>query len=84
MTVMELLRTVEALQSLASDLLAALCAACEQCNNCEMNEPCDQMKGEVHSEVSVPDYLLEEAGLEPDTKFAYGADPESGAIHIEG
>ena len=82
MTVMELLRTVEALQSLASDLLAALCAACEQCNNCEMDEPCDQMKGEVHSEVSVPGYLLEELGLEPDTKLAYEADPESGAIHI--
>ena len=82
MTVMELLRTVEALQSLASDLLAALCAACEQCNNCEMDEPCDQMKGEVHSEVSVPGYLLEELGLESDTKLAYEADPESGAIHI--
>lgn len=82
MTVMELLRTVEALQSLASDLLAALCAACEQCNNCEMDEPCGQMKGEVHSEVSVPGYLLEELGLEPDTKLAYEADPESGAIHI--
>ena len=59
MTVMELLRTVEALQSLASDLLAALCAACEQCNNCEMDEPCGQMKGEVHPEVEVPDYLVE-------------------------
>lgn len=82
MTVMELLRVTEALQSLASDLLAALCAACEQCNNCEMDEPCDQMKGEVHSEVSVPGYLLEELGLEPDTKLAYEADPESGAIHI--
>ena len=82
MTVMELLRTVEALQSLASDLLAALCAACEQCNNCEMDEPCDQMKGEVYSEVSVPGHLLEELGLEPDTKLAYEADPESGAIHI--
>ena len=82
MTVMELLRTVEALQSLASDLLAALCAACEQCNNCEMDEPCDQMKGEVYSEVSVPGHLLEELGLESDTKLAYEADPESGAIHI--
>ena len=82
MTVMELLRTVEALQGLASDLQAALCAACEQCNNCEMDEPCDQMKGEVHSEVSVPGYLLEELGLESDTKLAYEADPESGAIHI--
>ena len=73
MTVMELLRTVEALQSLASDLLAALCAACEQCNNCEMDEPCDQMKGEVHSEVSVPGYLLEESGaihiVEADYRF---------------
>ena len=82
MTVMELLRVTEALQSLASDLLAALCAACEQCNNCEMDEPCGQMKGEVHSEVSVPGYLLEELGLESDTKLAYEADPESGAIHI--
>ena len=82
MTVMELLRVTEALQSLTSDLLAALCAACEQCDNCQMNEPCGQMKGEVHPEVEVPVYLLEEAGLEPDTKLAYKADPESGAIHI--
>ena len=82
MTVMELLRVTEALQSLTSDLLAALCAACEPCDNCQMNEPCGQMKGEVHPEVEVPDYLLEEAGLESDTKLAYEADPESGAIHI--
>ena len=38
MTVMELLRVTEALQSLTSDLLAALCAACEPCDNCQMNE----------------------------------------------
>ena len=38
---------------------------------------CNQMKGEVHSEVSVPGHLLEELGLEPDTKLAYEADPES-------
>ena len=82
MTVMELLRVTEALQSLASDLLAALCAACEPCDNCEMAEPCDQMKGEVYPEVEVPDYLLEEARLEPDTKLTYEADPESGAVHI--
>ena len=82
MTVMELLRVTEALQNLAADLLAALCATCEQCDNCEMAEPCDQMKGEVYPEVEVPDYLLEEAGLEPDTKPTYEADPESGAIHI--
>ena len=59
MTVMELLRVTEALQSLTSDLLAALCAACEPCDNCQMNEPCGQMKGEVHPEVEVPDYLVE-------------------------
>ena len=82
MTVMELLRVTAALQSLASDLLAALCAACEPCDNCQMDEPCGQMKGAVHPEVEVPDYLLEEAGLESDTKLAYEADPESGAIHI--
>ena len=58
-----LLRVTEALQSLASDLLAALCAACEQCNNCEMDEPCDQMKGEVHSEVSLSPAPLRRCGL---------------------
>lgn len=59
MTVMELLRVTAALQSLASDLLAALCAACEPCDNCQMDEPCGQMKGAVHPEVEVPDYLVE-------------------------
>ena len=82
MTVMELLRTVEALQGLASDLQAALCAACEQCNNCETDEPCGQMKGEVQSEVNVPAYLLEEAGLGLNSKLTYKTDPESSAIHI--
>lgn len=36
-----------------------LCAACEPCDTCQMDEPCGQMKGEVHPEVEVPDYLVE-------------------------
>lgn len=82
MTVMELIRVSEALQSLASDLLAELCASCERCDNCQMDEPCDQMKGEVQSEVNVPAYLLEEAGLGLNSKLTYKTDPESSAIHI--
>ena len=36
-----------------------LCAAYEPCDTCQMDEPCGQMKGEVHPEVEVPDYLVE-------------------------
>ena len=82
MTIMEVIRTAESLQGLASDLLAAIGAACEKCDGCNVELLCNLMKGEVRPEVSIPPEVLEEAGADPDCKLACEVDPESGAIHV--
>ena len=82
MTIMEVIRTVEALQGLASELLAAIGGAYEKCDGCQVELQCDLMKGEIRPEVSIPSQVLEEAGVDPDSKLAYEVDPESGEIRI--
>ncbi len=82
MSVMEAIRTVEALQGLASDILAAIGTACEPCDGCNVDLLCDLMMGKIQSEVYVPTQVLEEAGADPDGKFAYEVDPESGEIRV--
>ena len=82
MNVMEVIRTAEALQGLASDLLSVICSACEKCDECGIEIRCDLMKDEIRPEVSVPSRVLEEAGVDPDSKLDCEVDPESGAIHI--
>ena len=82
MTMMELIQTVETLQGLATDLLAALGAACELCDSCQSDMLCDLMKGEIHPEVSIPDYVLEEADLDPDYKLTCEIRSEDGKIQI--
>ena len=82
MTMMELIQTVETLQGLATDLLAALGAACELCDGCQSDMLCDLMKGEIHPEVSIPDYVLEEADLDPDYKLTCEVRSEDGKIQI--
>ena len=82
MTVMEVVRTAEALQGLASELLAALGGACEKCDGCQVELLCELMKGEIHPEVSIPPQVLAEAGMDPDSKLAYAVDKESGEIRV--
>ncbi len=82
MTVMELIQTVETLQGLAADLLAALGAACEKCDGCQVELLCDLMKGKIHPEVSIPAAVLEQSNLDPDCKLAYEVNPETGAVSI--
>ena len=82
MTVMEVVRTVESLQELASELLAAIGNACEKCDGCNVELICDLMKGEIRSEVSIPPEVLAEAGTDPDKKLTCEVDPESGTIHV--
>ena len=82
MTIIEVIRTVEALQDQASELLAAIGGACEKCDGCQVELQCDLMKGEIRPEVSIPSQVLEEAGVDPDSKLAYEVDPESGEIRI--
>ena len=82
MNVMEVIRTAEALQGLASNLLSAIGTSCEKCDECGVELLCDQMKGEICPEVSIPPQVLEEAGVDPDIKLDCEVDPESGEIHI--
>ena len=82
MTVMEVIRTAESLQGLASDLLAVIGEACEKCDGCNVELFCNLMKGEIRPEVSIPPEVLLEAGADPDCKLACEVDPESGVIHV--
>ena len=82
MTVMEVIRTAESLQGLASDILAAIGNACEKCNGCNVELLCNLMTGEIRPEVSIPPEVLAEAGTDPDSKLACEVDPESGTIHV--
>ena len=79
---MEVVRTAESLQGLASDLLAAIGEACEKCDGCNVELLCNLMKGEIRSEVFIPLEVLEEAGAALDCKLSCEVDPESGAIHV--
>ncbi len=82
MTVMEVIRTAESLQGLASDLLAAIGEACEKCDGCNVELLCNLMKGEIHPEVSIPLEVLAEARTDPDCKLACEVDSESGTIRV--
>ena len=82
MNVMEVIRTAEALQGLAADLLSVMGTACEKCDECGVELLCDLMKGEIRPEVSISLQVLEEAGVDPDIKLDCEVDPESGKIHI--
>ena len=82
MTVMEVIRTAEALQGLASELLVAIGKACEKCDGCNVELLCDLMKGEIRPEVSIPPQVLEEAGFDPDCKPTCEVDSESGEIRV--
>jgi len=64
MSVMEVIRTAEALQGMVSDLLAAIGDACEKCDGCHVELLCDLMKGKIQPEVHVPPHVLEEAGAD--------------------
>ena len=79
---MEVIRTAEALQGLASDLLSAIGTACEKCDECGIELLCDLMRGEIRPEVCIPPQVSEEAGVDPATKLDCEVDPESGAIYI--
>lgn len=82
MTAMELIRTTEALQGLIFELFTALERSCEHCDNCLMDESCKLMTESVHPKVDVPACVLEEAGIAPEKKLAYLADPGSGEVRI--
>lgn len=82
MTVMEVIHVLEALQRFASDLLSAVIEACDRCDNCQMDKPCRLMTGPILPKVSIPDCVLEEAGLASDCKLVCIAEQGRGEVRI--
>lgn len=82
MTVMEVIRTADALQGLASDLLTAISKTCEKCDGCNVELLCDLMEGKICPDVSLPAAVVQEADLDPDYKLDCEIDPESGRVQI--
>lgn len=76
MTAMEVVRAVEAFEDLAVYFSAKLAVACGQCEDCGS---CDDPLPEP---VSVPQYVLEEAGLPPDCKLTACVE-DDGTIIVE-
>ena len=95
MTVIELVRSIDALGKMASSLTVALAKACGVCNNCGdedegKNSPaewvercslCRDLLDEGQS-IHIPDYVLAEAGISGDAKLEACADRDSGEITV--
>lgn len=82
MTVMELLRTSDALRELSAGLLSCLGTACRPCDNCKADRPCRLMTEPIRPEVALPCSVLEEAGIPPESKLSCQAIPETGEIRV--
>lgn len=76
MTAAELVGTIQFLRTITTDLLIHLAKACGPCDNCSADCPCLQ----AEESLSVPDALLEEAGIPKGAKLDVFA--EEGTIHI--
>lgn len=79
MTAMELVKTIQNLKTLASDLLVHLTKTCEPCRGCKNG--CPYMKeAALRERFQVPENLLEWAGIPADAKLDIFA--EDGEICI--
>lgn len=82
MTVIEVIRVMEALQGIVSDLLSAVTEACGLCDNCQMDKPCELMTGPILPKIRIPGSVLEEAGLDPDCKLVCTAEQGRGEVRV--
>jgi len=94
MTALEVADAIQSLSALAADLTVVLATACGLCNNCDENNEdgypagwvagcslCHDLLDESQT-VSIPGYLLEEAGIPADAKLEAYADEDSGEITV--
>ena len=86
MSAMELLTAARSLQELAVDLHTHLAKVCGQCDGCGENaenggEGCPLMDLEADG-ITLPDYLLEEAGIPEGTKLCADVDEEEQTVTI--
>lgn len=79
MTAMELIHTMNALNQLSSDLAVELARVCGRCDGCG-GDGCPYEDGEGY-DISLPDYLKEEAGIPKDAKLCATVE-EDGAVTI--
>lgn len=79
MTAMDIIRVIDNLNEISSELLAALvdaCGACEDCGGCDGLDP-DSFAG-----IALPAGLLDAAGIPRNAKLCADADHEAGTISI--
>lgn len=94
MTALEVANAIQSLSALAADLTVVLATACGLCDNCgEGSEDgcpagwvsacslCHDLLDESQT-VSIPCYLLEEAGIPADAKLEAYTDEDSGEITV--
>ena len=94
MTALEVANAIQSLSALAADLTVVLASACGLCNNCgegcEDGCPAEWVAGgslchdllDDSQTVSIPGYLLEEAGIPVDAKLEAYTDKDSGQITV--
>ena len=94
MTVLEVANAIQSLSTLAADLTVVLASACGLCDNCGEGckdgcpagwvarcSLCHDLLDENQT-VSIPGYLLEEAGIPADAKLEAYTDEDSGEITV--
>lgn len=81
MTAMELVHAMDGLHQLSTDLAAQLAKMCGICDGCGV-DGCPYEDGEGY-DISLPDYLKEEAGIPKDAKLCAVVDEEDGTVTIQ-
>lgn len=79
MTAMELVHVMESLNQLSTDLAVELARACGPCGGCGDGCPFEDGGG---YDVTLPDYLKEEAGIPRDAKLCAVVDDEERSVTI--
>lgn len=80
MTALQVINAIEGLEDILSELYNALNENCSKCNDCESCGYCD---GICEDNIEMPDWAMEEAGLEVGTKLCICVEEDSGIITLE-
>lgn len=79
MTAMEVIQAIDALHQLTVELSVHLARACGPCNRCEGECPFEDLR---EDDITLPDYLREEAGIPEDAKLCTYVDEEENTVTI--
>lgn len=79
MTAMDMIRAVDALSQISTDLLTKLSKVCGPCDDCQ-GEGCPYE--DVDGPIDLPDYLREEAGIPKDAKLCAEVDEDEKSVTI--